>query len=100
MSAHHVRMGYARSYKGAGAVRSGPYGRTSYADPGFQADGKPRYPIGTEEHVRAAWAYINQADNAGKYTPEQLKHVKATIRGAMRRHGIDVYVEAGKQATA
>lgn len=85
----HARMAYARSYKGAG-VRS-----VAYADPGYQADKKPRYPVDSEKHVRAAWAYINVADNAARYSPQHLAQVKRRIMAEMRKHGIDPYVEAG-----
>src|SRR5215831_8093109 len=37
-----------------------PYGDVKYADPGYQSDGKKRYPIDTEKHIRAAWNYINK----------------------------------------
>lgn len=84
-------MAHARSYIGAGA-------RVRYADPGYQADNKPRYPIDTEEHVRAAWAYVHVPENAAKYSSARLHEVKAAIQKAMGRHGIDVYAEAGKQA--
>jgi intein/homing endonuclease len=32
-----------------------PYGNVEYADDGMRSDGKRRYPIDTEEHIRAAW---------------------------------------------
>lgn len=67
-----------------------PYGDVKYADPGFQQDGKKRYPIDTEEHVRAAWAYINQADNAGQYKPFQLKIIRARIVAAAKKLGINI----------
>lgn len=89
-------MAHTRSYIGAGVSR-GPTGKTRYGDPGYQADGKPRYPIDSEEHVRAAWAYINVAENAAKYKPGQLHEVKAAIQKAMGRHGMNVYAEAGKK---
>ena len=89
-------MSYTRSYKGAG-VASRPGGGTAYADPGYQADGKPRYPVDSEKHVRAAWAYINVGDNAAKYTHTQLHHVRAAIQSAMRKHNIDAYTEAGNK---
>lgn len=66
-----------------------PYGDVKYADPGYLADGQPRYPIDAE-HVMAAWTYINQADNAAKYTAEQLKAIKDRIRAAMKEHGHEV----------
>jgi hypothetical protein len=67
-----------------------PYGNVTYADPGYQKDGKSRYPIDTEEHIRAAWSYINQKENAAKYTPDQLSKVKAKIKAAMKRIGAEV----------
>jgi HK97 family phage prohead protease len=59
--------------------------RTKYADPGLQADGQPRYPIDTPEHVRAAVAAIERSENAERYTPQQLRRVKIRIRSAVRR---------------
>lgn len=67
-----------------------PYGDVKYADPGYQDDGQARYPIDAE-HVVAAWNEINQADNAAKYTAEQLKAIKDRIRAAMKEHGHEVY---------
>ncbi|HET8684786.1 MAG TPA: DUF6582 domain-containing protein [Micromonosporaceae bacterium] len=67
-----------------------PYGKVRYADPGYQADGKARYPLDTEEHCRAAWSYINQAGNAGRYTPEQLRRIKARVKAALRTYGVDI----------
>jgi hypothetical protein len=67
-----------------------PYGDVRYADPGYQSDGVKRYPLDTDKHIRAAWSYINQEKNAVKYTPEQLKRVKARIVKAMEATGADV----------
>jgi HK97 family phage prohead protease len=65
-----------------------PYGDVEYADPGYQADGKKRYPLDSEEHCRAAWSYINQEDNAAKYSSEELAHIKGRIRAALKRYGV------------
>jgi phage head maturation protease len=67
-----------------------PYGDVTYADPGYQSDGVKRYPVDTEAHCRAAWSYINQAGNAGKYTAEQLSAIKGRIKAAAKRFGIDI----------
>jgi len=67
-----------------------PYGDVAYADPGYQEDGVSRYPIDTEEHCRAAWSYINQEDNAARYTPDQLAKIKATIRAALKKYGVEI----------
>lgn len=65
-----------------------PYGNVTYADPGYQSDGKKRYPVDTEEHARAAWAYINKGHNAEQYSSGDLAKVKNAIRRAMRKFGI------------
>jgi len=82
-----------------------PYGTdVPYADPGYlDADGnqasksgKPgvkRYPLSADK-VMAAWSYINQAKNAGQYTPAQLSAIKGRIRSAMDKHGHDVMDKA------
>ena len=67
-----------------------PYGDVEYADPGYQEDGKKRYPLDTETHIRAAWSYINQADNADLYSAENLGKIKAKIKAAMKRIGAEV----------
>jgi len=66
-----------------------PYGDVAYADPGYR-DSKKRYPIDTPEHIRAAWSYINQSDNASFYKPEQLKLIKARIMAAAKKHGVEI----------
>src|ERR1700740_2335446 len=63
---------------------SKPYGDVEYADPGYQSDGKKRYPIDSERHIRAAWSYINQAKNAGKYSAEHLSAIKSRIVAAWK----------------
>ncbi len=73
-----------------------PYGDVEYADPGYQSDKKKRYPVDTEENVRAAWSYINQAKNSGKYSSEQLAHIKGKIKAAAKRHGVEVSEKAVK----
>jgi HK97 family phage prohead protease len=76
-----------------------PYGDVTYADPGYQSDGKKRYPLDTEEHIRAAWSYINQSGNAGKYTSEQAALIKGRIRAAMKRIGATVSEAASMDFT-
>lgn len=68
------------------AAANKPYGNVRYADP---KNGK--YPIDTEEHVRAAWSYINMPKNAAKYPLNgvSLAAVKARIQAAMKKFGIN-----------
>lgn len=61
-----------------------PYGDVRYADPGYQKDGKKRYPIDTPEHIRAAWSYINQGKNSGQYSSSQVSKIKARIVSAWK----------------
>ena len=61
------------------------YGDVEYADSGYQADGKKRYPIDNEEHIRAAWNFINRPSNAQRYTPAQLDKIKSRIIAAWKK---------------
>jgi len=70
-----------------------PYGDVAYADPGYQKDKKKRYPINTAAHVRAAWSYINQGDNANLYTAAQLARIKSRIKSAAKKFGINIVSE-------
>lgn len=73
------------------ATAKEPYGpalQAHYADPGYQADGQKRYPLDSAEHCRAAWSYINQGDNASRYTPQQLKRIKSRIMTAGKKYGV------------
>lgn len=65
-----------------------PYGDVKYADPGYQDDGKKRYPLDTAAHCRSAWSYINQADNADRYSADELARIKKRILAAGKQHGI------------
>jgi hypothetical protein len=59
-----------------------------YADPGYQADKRKRYPLDTEKRVKAAWSYINKDENAAKYKKTQLNKVRGAIKAAMKKLGI------------
>ena len=67
---------------------SKPYGDVSYADPGYQPDGKKRYPLMDADHCRNAWSRINDPSNAAKYSPEHLKAIKSRIMAAGKKYGI------------
>ncbi|MEV4438513.1 DUF6582 domain-containing protein [Streptomyces sp. NPDC049577] len=66
-----------------------------YADPGYQADNKKRYDISTKAKAKAAWSYINQADNARAYSAAQLKRIKQRITKALRGFGVTVAAQEG-----
>ncbi len=61
-----------------------PYGAIEYADPGYQPDGRKRYPIDSESHIRAAWNFINRPKNARRYTAAQLDQITARIVAAWK----------------
>ena len=67
-----------------------PYGDVPYADPGYQKDGKKRYPIDTADHVKAAWSYINMPKNASKYSSSQLSSIKSKIKAAAKKLGVEI----------
>lgn len=61
-----------------------------YADPGFQSDKKPRYPLKKNGHydaerVRAAWNYIHKAKNRTPYSSEDLSKIEARIVSAWKQ---------------
>lgn len=62
-----------------------PYGDVEYGDPGWQEDRKPRYPLDTEEHIRAAWSYIHQDDDRSKYSADQVNHIESKIVAAWKK---------------
>jgi hypothetical protein len=77
----------------------GPKSTVDYADPGYQSDGKARYPLDTQDHCRAAWSYISMPKNAAKYTADQLAQIKARIQAAGKRYGI-TFADEVKAAAA
>ena len=74
----------------SGKTPKAPYGDVTYADPGYQKDKQKRYPVDTKAHAKAAWSYVNQADNARLYTSAQLKRVRARIIKALKGFGVQV----------
>lgn len=62
----------------------------AYADPGYKDDKVKRYPINTQAHVKAAWAYINMDRNQQGYTPEQVASIKGRIKAAAKKFGVTV----------
>ena len=61
-----------------------PKDKEKYADPS-----RYKYPIDTEEHVRAAWSYINMQKNQKGYTPAQIAEIKSRIKKAGKKFGIE-----------
>ncbi len=57
----------------------GKYGDVEYAD-----TANKKYPIDTEEHIRAAWSYINKEKDAAEYSADELKTVKDRIIAAWK----------------
>jgi hypothetical protein len=61
-----------------------PENRGQYADPrNF------KYPLDTEDHVRAAWSYIHMPKNRAKYQPHELATMEARIQKAGKKYKID-----------
>jgi hypothetical protein len=64
-----------------------------FADPGYQADKKPRYQLDSKLHAKAAWSYVSQSANGAKYSGPQLKRVKGRIMKALKSYGVSVAAE-------
>ena len=61
------------------------YGETRFADPTNK-----KCPIDTPGRIKAAWAYVHQPSNAEKYTPAELRTIKARIRRAARARALEL----------
>jgi Family of unknown function (DUF6582) len=61
------------------------YGDTTFADPVNK-----KYPIDTPGRIKAAWAYIHQPSNAEKYTPGEVRTMKARVRRAAKTRGVEL----------
>ena len=65
-------------------------GLREYGDVEFADSTNKKYPIDSPEHIRAAWSYINQKDNAAKYDAEDVKTIKNRITEAAKKHDIEI----------
>jgi hypothetical protein len=61
-------------------------GERTYGDVEFADPVNNKYPIDSEDHVRAAWSYINKKANAAKYSADEVDRIKGRIRKAAVRH--------------
>jgi hypothetical protein len=60
-------------------------GKDKYGDVDFADEKNKKYPIDTEEHIRAAWNYINKEKNAGKYEAKDLSTIRSKIVSAWKK---------------
>lgn len=65
-------------------------GEREYGDVKFADPVNNKYPIDTDEHIRAAWSYINHKDNAAKYDKDEVETIKDRIMKAAKKHGIEI----------
>ena len=68
-------------------------GERDYGDVKFADPVNNKYPIDTEEHIRAAWSYINHKDNAAKYDKDEVEAIKGRIKRAAKQHDIEISSE-------
>lgn len=73
--------------EGRAAKEPKPYGDVKYAD---SKNGK--YPVDTEKHAKAAWAYINVPKNADEYPLNgvTLESVRDEIKKALEHFGVEI----------
>jgi hypothetical protein len=65
-------------------------GERKYGDVQFADPVNNKYPIDSEEHVRAAWSYINHKDNAAKYDKDEVKTIKDRIKRAAKKYDVEI----------
>lgn len=71
-----------------------PQKESKYADPvNF------KYPIDTEKHARAAWAYIHQKRNKSKYSTEEFNYICGRIKAALKKFKVEIEEEQKKTAS-
>jgi hypothetical protein len=68
-------------------------GERKYGDVEFADPTNKKYPIDSEEHVRAAWNYIHHKDNAAKYDADEVETIKGRIRRAAKKYDIEIEAE-------
>lgn len=59
-------------------------GESKYGDVKFADPENKKYPIDTEEHIKAAWNYINKDKNGAKYSGGDLTSIKRKIVAAWK----------------
>ena len=70
--------------------QGGATGKKDYADPA-----NFKYPIDTEEHVRAAISYFSKPKNAGAYSTAEQKSIWGRIKSAAKKFGITLSDKSG-----
>ncbi len=65
-------------------------GERKYGDVEFADSVNNKYPIDSEEHVRAAWSYINHKENAAKYDADEVEIIKGRIQRAAKKFGVEI----------
>ena len=60
-------------------------GKKKYGDVAFADEKNKKYPIDSEDHIRAAWNYINKKKNADKYSSGDLETIKGKIIAAWKK---------------
>jgi Family of unknown function (DUF6582) len=61
------------------------YGKTRFAD-----QTNKKYPIDTPGRIKAAWAYIHQPSNAGKYSASERRTIQSRIRQAAKARRVEL----------
>ena len=65
-------------------------GMRNYGDVEFADMTNKKYPVDTPQHVRAAWSYINQKDNAAKYEADEVEAIKERVRKAAEKQHVKI----------
>jgi len=60
------------------------------SDPNYADPKNHKYPLDSEKHVRAAWAYIHMEHNAAKYSADEVATICGRIESAAKKYGIDL----------
>ena len=62
------------------------YGLKKYGDVEFADDVNKKYPLDTEEHIRAAWSYFHMPRDFDKYSEKDRVTIRNKIIKAWKKH--------------
>lgn len=72
--------------------------KSKYGDVDYADTKNHKYPINTEEHVRAAWSYIHMPKNQKGYSPDEVATIKKRISAKAKHYGIELRAESADSA--
>jgi len=71
-----------------------------YGDVRFADEKNKKYPVDTKEHTQAAIRYFGMPKNYEKYSTEERASIRAKLRAAAKKFGVDYSEDSKSEASA